>query len=77
MLSPGRPLGAVQPPSQVDESQVGLHRDAGERTVQVGCECKTFIFFVFCLKHILSLKIDARRITRLQKKKRVTKGCRV
>ena len=34
------PSGAVQPPAQVDESQVGFHSDAGEGTVQVGVRQK-------------------------------------
>lgn len=29
--------GAVQPPAQVDESQMGFHCDASQRAVQVGC----------------------------------------
>lgn len=31
--------GAVQPPAQVDESQMGFHRDASQGAVQVGCVC--------------------------------------
>lgn len=33
------PSGAVQPPAQMDESQMGFHRDASQRAVQVGCLC--------------------------------------